>query len=486
VKIFTSLGATLLAVFVFSNIAYSDPIIVRNKADFLALVSDVVTEGFEGFPTEFCSTGGSSPSSSISTPLMTVSTSPQGGGTSFLCIGTTAAGLPGPTEGSNALIAGSNTGDPWILTFSLTDAVHAVWFELTDAVERGDAFISIDGLDDILIASQGSGGVNTVFFGIITDNPFTEFSLINTGISDGWGVDQIMLGQITEPDSDNDGILDALDRCPDTVIPEAVPTRRLGVNRFALEDGDTTFDTTPPKGIGPQASFTLVDTAGCSCEQIVDALGLGQGHTKFGCSISAMEDFIAQVQPGPQCVALLATGQTNCWDSSGAMIDCASTGQDGELQAGAARSYTDNGDGTITDNTTGLMWEKLTDDGTIHDVDTSSTWDQAFQKIADLNAANFAGHSDWRLPNVNELQSLADYGRNSPAIDPVFNDGVDSFTRFTPSPNINSLAPFYWSSTTSDFLPLFAWGVSFNFGTVIFNISLDKPDGNFVRAVRGP
>ena len=100
-------------------------------------------------------------------------------------------------------------------------------------------------------------------------------------------------------DADNDGVLDQDDACPNTVIPESVSTIRLGVNRFALTaagDGFT-FDTTAPpgKGQGPQKTFTIEDTAGCSCEQIIEQLGLGEGHTKFGCSISAMEDWIAVV-----------------------------------------------------------------------------------------------------------------------------------------------------------------------------------------------
>ena len=127
-------------------------------------------------------------------------------------------------------------------------------------------------------------------------------------------------------------------------------------------------------------------------------------------------------------------------------------GDDGDLELGTARSYTDNGDGTITDNTTGLIWEKLTDDGTIHDKDNVYTWAQAFQKVADLNTANFAGHNDWRLPNVNELQTLADYGRLSPAIDPVFNNGVDSFTQLSD----------YLSSTTFAFFTSYAWAVGFD------------------------
>lgn len=93
-------------------------------------------------------------------------------------------------------------------------------------------------------------------------------------------------------DTDGDDVLDGDDLCPGTVIPEAtVPSRSLGVNRFALVDADTTFDTVSPRGRGPQEVFTTTDTGGCSCEQIIDALGLGNGHSKFGCSLGAMRDW---------------------------------------------------------------------------------------------------------------------------------------------------------------------------------------------------
>jgi len=98
-------------------------------------------------------------------------------------------------------------------------------------------------------------------------------------------------------DSDGDGVLDDVDVCPGTVIPEGVPTDHLGVNHFALVDGDFVFDTTPPKGKGPQASFTTDDTAGCSCEQIIAALHLGKGHEKFGCSLGAMRNWVDLVNP---------------------------------------------------------------------------------------------------------------------------------------------------------------------------------------------
>lgn len=98
-------------------------------------------------------------------------------------------------------------------------------------------------------------------------------------------------------DEDGDGVLDNVDVCPGTVIPESVPTKRLGTNRFALVDGDTTFDTKAPKGKGPRKAYMIEDTAGCSCEQIIEELDLGKGHTKFGCSISAMDEWVEMVTP---------------------------------------------------------------------------------------------------------------------------------------------------------------------------------------------
>jgi predicted extracellular nuclease len=98
-------------------------------------------------------------------------------------------------------------------------------------------------------------------------------------------------------DEDKDGVNDDLDVCPATVLPESVPTVRLGTNRFADTDGDGVFNTTPPNGKGPRRSFDIHDTAGCSCEQIIEAQGLGDGHTKFGCSIEAMENWISLVSP---------------------------------------------------------------------------------------------------------------------------------------------------------------------------------------------
>jgi len=96
-------------------------------------------------------------------------------------------------------------------------------------------------------------------------------------------------------DGDGDGVLDGVDVCPGTEIPEAVPTVTLRPNRYALVDDDLIFDTVTPPGGGPGEELTTADTAGCSCEQIIDALGLGNGHRKFGCSLGAMREWTSLV-----------------------------------------------------------------------------------------------------------------------------------------------------------------------------------------------
>ena len=105
---------------------------------------------------------------------------------------------------------------------------------------------------------------------------------------------------VAGPDDDADGLPDACsDVCPGTVIPEGVPTRFLGFYNFALMDGDTIFETAgwPGDPVGPGFTYTIEDTAGCSCEQIIDAQGLGSFSTKYGCSQFVMEDWIDLVQP---------------------------------------------------------------------------------------------------------------------------------------------------------------------------------------------
>jgi len=100
-------------------------------------------------------------------------------------------------------------------------------------------------------------------------------------------------------------------------------------------------------------------------------------------------------------------------------------------------NFIDNNDGTISDLATGLMWQK-TDDGISKDWKTSLSYAENLE---------LASHTDWRLPNAKELQSIVDYTRsvqttNSPAIDPIFE------TTEIKDPNGKKQYPYFWTSTT--------------------------------------
>jgi hypothetical protein len=178
----------------------------------------------------------------------------------------------------------------------------------------------------------------------------------------------------------------------------------------------------------------------------------------------------------------LASGQTSAYGA----------GSDGDLQAGVPRSFTDNGDGTITDNETGLMWEKKSDDGSVHDKDNVYTWaleDWPYTMsgtmvttfLAALNGGSgFAGYTDWRIPNVYELQSLVNF--EHPGVFPAFTAFQNSCTGGCAVPTCScTLRDLYYSSTTIATDPDYAWVVNFFTGGTH---NAHKTAGGFVRAVR--
>jgi len=152
--------------------------------------------------------------------------------------------------------------------------------------------------------------------------------------------------------------------------------------------------------------------------------------------------------------------------------------------------FVDNGDGTITDVYTGLMWEQKTADLSVHDRDNVFTWSAtgtapdgtaytSFLAVLNGTSADgniitgcFAGHCDWRLPTSVELQTilLAPFpcGTN-PCIDPVFGSA-------------QSAVQDYFSATTYGGDPSYAWAVEFSDG---FATAPRKTLAWFVRAVRG-
>ena len=148
----------------------------------------------------------------------------------------------------------------------------------------------------------------------------------------------------------------------------------------------------------------------------------------------------------------LVIGSFDSW--GGASID----------NADAAGSYADNGDGTVSDTSTGLMWQQAGSS-------SSMDWEDA---LAYCEGLNLGGYSDWRLPTFKELHSLVDYSRYRPAINTTY------------FPNN---ASEYWSSTNYENYTDQVFIMNFMYGYDSFDDKYGHYDcrcePHYVRAVRG-
>jgi hypothetical protein len=126
-----------------------------------------------------------------------------------------------------------------------------------------------------------------------------------------------------------------------------------------------------------------------------------------------------------------------------------------------ANPYTVNGDGTVTDNVTQLVWQQLPNL-------TAQTWEQALVYAEELNLAS---QTDWRLPNIKELQSLSDYSAVNPAVNSLYFSTIGVHN--------------YWSSTTlkpNPTNPSSAWYWNTQYGITTYDL---KTNLNYVLCVRG-
>jgi hypothetical protein len=127
----------------------------------------------------------------------------------------------------------------------------------------------------------------------------------------------------------------------------------------------------------------------------------------------------------------------------------------------------DNGDGTVTDTKTGLMWkqcvEGLSGSGCASGSAEQLTWPQALQRAQAVNSGGgFAGHHDWRVPNIKELNSLIEHQCVFPAI---------NLRRFP-----NSSSDEVWSSSTGViYHTKYVWSVAFNYGYTNLGSSGQSP-----------
>jgi hypothetical protein len=137
---------------------------------------------------------------------------------------------------------------------------------------------------------------------------------------------------------------------------------------------------------------------------------------------------------------LRRTGQEHCYDSRGQIIACPGSGQDGEYQLGRPWPVPrfEAGELTVVDRLTNLRWTRHADHS-----DGPVSWQQALEVVEDLNRTRLAGVDRWRLPAINELESLVDCSAAQPALS-VGHPFAD-------------LREGYWSATTSFFETDWAW-----------------------------
>jgi len=145
-----------------------------------------------------------------------------------------------------------------------------------------------------------------------------------------------------------------------------------------------------------------------------------------------VQDLIWALIPAP----VPRTGQTESY----------ATGDDGDLQLGVPwpnPRFSDNANGTVTDNFTGLIWLKNADCGGMMNWATAISYCNSLGN-GQCGLSDGSSPGDWRLPNVQELQSLCNYGFDLPALSNAA--GTAKWTEGDPFSGVQG--DLYWSSTT--------------------------------------
>ncbi len=288
--------------------------------------------------------------------------------------------------------------------------------------------------------------------------------------------------------------------------------------------------------LGVETKFT--DAAATASDLVASIDGNADGVADIACGPAVTTCGNGAVDAGEDCDLGDLDGAT-CADEgfAGGTLACSSGCVFATSGCWATR-YVDNGDGTITDNLTGLEWQKqvswngVVDPGNPQDADNRYPWagtcsvntskacqpDAAssaacfdgfegdstgcdectggdgvcnvaapgvtiWQWLDDLNSSSFAGHDDWRIPRMQDLVTILDLTESSPAVGVAFRGASCGGACVDVGNPACSCTPTfdYWSASTNVALPITAWIVNFTGGNVV---ATNKPNDLSVRAVR--
>ena len=360
--------------------------------------------------------------------------------------------LPCSMTAGSAIAAEEDYCKPTVVVIPMSSS------KATGDAEAGDV------LESKTFSNGSEVGVSGTMANIGTQNitPTTSVQTITAGYHDGSGT--------VEGDSDL------------TASNIATGITIFGVNGSALvATGDATADqvltgTTFSNGSGVGVSGTMADIGAQNITPTTVDLPITAGYHNGSGTVDGDSDLVeANIRDGIQIfgvtgtlpvggsAAVPKTGQTAM-----VLLNSTPTGSDADLTKGVAwpiPRFTDNSDGTVTDNLTGLVWLKDADCFGSQDWATALTDSNALEDGAcGLNDSSSAG--DWRLPNVLELQSLIAWQYTGPALsNTVGNDEWSAGNAFTDVQYVSSAS--YWSSSTCADNTDQAWGLRPSSGLLI-------------------
>ena len=374
-----------------------------------------------------------------------------------------------------------------------------------------DVYFGTSSTPSLVASNQGA---NTYDPGELTDNTLYYWKTVardSHGLETEGQVWSFDTGYDTAGDSDSDGMMDNWEyvHFGDLSHTGSVDTDTDGLTDLQEYQYDTSPNNDDSDGDRMPDGWEVNN----SLDPTVDDTGTdsdGDGFT----DAREYEDQTDLYDPASHLVLpettgrIPDTGQIKCYNNS-VEIACP---QEGEQFHGQDANYTINPPSYIKmdsqgnylpdsatswvmvrDNVSGLMWEAKTDDGSVHDKDNTYTWcdnnpdtnggnagtcgngTDTEDFINALNAENYGGHADWRLPTRKELRPIADYGETDPAVSVMY------------FPNTVTTYPaWHWSSTTNRNDANLAWRLAFYDGSGDYGgYDNGKSESYGVRAVRG-